>query len=385
MLLFFSLFVSICDQTMADLRRRVRPPRLVLRVIGVTALFTLCCAGFVTNARAVDTGPLRTAFAQGTDGGNAPRSPYVVVGGGLEAGTEQAAASSASASQQQPTNIVVSVRINSPGDDGPITQTNVVVADSGASNSATTSQAGSGVGGAAPDEEAATGQQAAATATATQDAAGNLVVVVRINSPGNNGAVSQANGTVAVADAGNTASTEQGSPTPEASDPASAPVAAPRARPSAAKTKGTRVGPRRTRQMAAPVDSREPAPTVSAPASSAPAAAPAPALQPDSAAAAHPVAKKRAHAAVRSHAPVHRTTGAAGLKVPQALGTVADRAGDLLRTAAPKRAAAPASADVSGAVFFSLLGVLAVAGAAAVWSRLGRGFGVVRPEGRSHR
>src|SRR4249920_916561 len=56
------------------------------------------------------------------------------------ASTQQAANAAASAVQQQPQNIVISIRINSPGNDGPITQINAGVAAAGSSNSANTGQ-----------------------------------------------------------------------------------------------------------------------------------------------------------------------------------------------------------------------------------------------------
>ena len=42
-----------------------------------------------------------------------------------EASTAQAAGAAATTTQQQPRNLVISIRINSPGNDGPISQTNV--------------------------------------------------------------------------------------------------------------------------------------------------------------------------------------------------------------------------------------------------------------------
>lgn len=117
--------------------------------------------------------------------------------------TSQNAGSTATATQQQPINVVVIVRVDSPGNDGPITQSNITVASSTAANTASTAQGG--VGNAA----SATTQQATPTATATQDAAGNLVVTVRLDSPGKNGAITQTNGAISASNATNTSSTTQ--------------------------------------------------------------------------------------------------------------------------------------------------------------------------------
>lgn len=116
--------------------------------------------------------------------------------------TAQSAGSTATATQQQPVNVVVIVRVDSPGNDGPITQQNIAVAPSIAANDASTAQSGG-------DGAAATSQQATATATATQDGAGNYVITVRTGSPGANGAVSQANGVVGASSGSNTSDTDQ--------------------------------------------------------------------------------------------------------------------------------------------------------------------------------
>ena len=124
---------------------------------------------------------------------------------GTAATTGQTGGSTATATQQQPVNLVVIVRVNSPGNNGAITQNNVAAAPSVAANNAATTQGGGGGGG----KTASTGQQATATATATQDAAGNYVVTVRIDSPGSNGAVTQTNGVVGASTGTNTSKTAQ--------------------------------------------------------------------------------------------------------------------------------------------------------------------------------
>src|SRR5437867_3387577 len=60
----------------------------------------------------------------------ATAAPAPPIASGQTAATDQSASSSASASQQQPRNIVVTVRVDSPGDDGGVTQTDVTVAGS---------------------------------------------------------------------------------------------------------------------------------------------------------------------------------------------------------------------------------------------------------------
>jgi hypothetical protein len=130
---------------------------------------------------------------------------------GQEATTDQDAASDASAAQEDAHNIVVSVRVDSPGDDGEITQTNVVAVVSDGSNDSSTNQSGSaGAEGAGAGQGASTGQAASSTATATQDGAKNIVVIVRINSPGDDGPISQTNTAVAASNASNTSATAQG-------------------------------------------------------------------------------------------------------------------------------------------------------------------------------
>jgi hypothetical protein len=117
--------------------------------------------------------------------------------------TSQNAGSAATATQQQPINVVVIVRINSPGNDGPVTQNNITVATSTAANRASTAQS------ALDDVASTTTQQATPTATATQDGAGNLVRTVRLDSPGKNGAVVQTNGVLGDSNATNTSTTAQ--------------------------------------------------------------------------------------------------------------------------------------------------------------------------------
>jgi hypothetical protein len=125
------------------------------------------------------------------------------------ASTEQAADAATQATQQDPRNQVVSIRINSPGNDGSISQTNVAGSAAGATNDASTGQE-SASGEPASQQQATTDQAATATATATQEQPQNIVIVIRINSPGDNGPIEQTNIAVAVSNAGNVSVTRQG-------------------------------------------------------------------------------------------------------------------------------------------------------------------------------
>jgi hypothetical protein len=270
--------------------------------------------------------------------------------------TEQAAGAAASATQQQPTNVVVTVRINSPGDDGPISQTNVVVAGSNSSNAASTTQGDVPSAGAAPAQNAATGQEAGATATATQDAAGNLVVVVRINSPGDNGPISQTNAAVAGANAANTSTTNQGQPAAgaEPAAPASGGAAAPR---------------RPARRPAQERPRKQPAAT--SPAAGPSAAPAAPVVRHESPTAA---AADRAHASHPAVARPHKKAKRAGAssfdrgRATTPLHRVAAGAADVFNAVAPRTPVAKAeSADVSRSVVYSLLVVLALVATFLFW------------------
>lgn len=135
------------------------------------------------------------------------------------ASTQQAASAAASAAQQQPQNIVISIRINSPGNDGPITQINAAVGAAGSSNNSGTGQnAGSGAGqGQGGSQNASTDQTANSNSAAVQNQPQNSVISIRINSPGNNGAIVQENLTVSISSSGNVSVTSQEQEQPDAS------------------------------------------------------------------------------------------------------------------------------------------------------------------------
>ena len=300
------------------------------------------------------------------------------VGTGQEAVTDQAAAATSSAVQQQPTNLVVTVRIDSPGNDGPISQTNVVVGIADASNSASQTQTAepgeSGAG--ASDQAAETGQAAGATATATQNGAQNIVVIVRINSPGDSGPISQTNTTVAISDATNDSATTQraGSGPDGAAPPAAQPEGAPAPGPAAAAP-----APRR-RAPASATRSSEPNPAAAV-RSSAPVAP-----------AAHVSGGTRVSSAA-GRAGAHRSASHArpagnrrAATVGRALqpGAIAARTADFLGSLTPPRstAAPDSAADISGSVLYSLLAALAAAAGFLFWPLLAGRLRLAGPRNR---
>jgi hypothetical protein len=277
---------------------------------------------------------------------------------------DQSAGTVASATQQQPTNIVISIRVDSPGNNGPISQTNLVISDAGSSNAASTTQ-GSPADGSGQD--ASTDQQAAAGATVTQDGAGNLVVVVRINSPGNNGPISQTNASVATSDAQNTSGTTQ-------SEPTEAPAQS-TGTTNTAGGKSARTSRRRPHRKVAPAAPRRETAVAAAPAPASPVA---PALTP------HRSDRTAAGAARAHHRPRHAVNAGAADRDRSAarggwlggrlnagpLGSAVAETGDLLGTVAPRApsGAPQPPADVSSPVLFSLIAVLALTAVFVAWS-----------------
>jgi hypothetical protein len=102
----------------------------------------------------------------------------IVTGNEASAGAGPTASSTATTTQDSPTNANIQVRVGSPGDIAPITQQNDAQAGAGAAG--TPGSSGSAPGG-------------ASSATATQTSPGNLNVIVRVGSPGDNGTVTQQN------------------------------------------------------------------------------------------------------------------------------------------------------------------------------------------------
>jgi hypothetical protein len=160
-----------------------------------------------------------------------PGSPAGAPPADTSSTTSQSANAGAAAEQQQPGNVVISIRINSPGNGGAIDQSNTAVGQADASNTAGTSQ-----GAADPGSSlgSATEQAAAALASALQQQPRNIVISIRINSPGDDGPVNQANTAVADAGSANASNTTQGANGGSAGDLGAARVALaahPRVRP----------------------------------------------------------------------------------------------------------------------------------------------------------
>jgi hypothetical protein len=319
----------------------------------------------------------RAAIPEPSEELQAPAAEPVAPADSQTASTDQSASSTASATQEQPINLVVSVRINSPGDDGPISQRNVVVGASDAANAASTAQGGSADEGAgaegSADQDASTAQEAGSSATATQQGAQNIVVVVRINSPGDNGRISQENVDVAVSDAGNSSTTAQGG-SGGTGGAATAPAAEAKRQHPPGKSARTRS--RRPARDPAPVAPRKRQPAAGL-ASTPAATAPGPSYG-SAAPSANPprgvVRTAQVPASVRRNAkaaPRHAASGRVRTTIPQRL---AGGAVDLLDTLAPptRVAGRESSADVSGSVVYSLLAVLAAACAFLAWPYLSR-------------
>jgi hypothetical protein len=156
-----------------------------------------------------------TAHAQSSDW----PAPLPAQASAQQATTDQAGMTSASADDAQPTNIFVSVRVNSPGDDGPVTQTSTTAVAADTANDAATSQTAwqdwapeARAAEPAPQasaQDSGTTQAAATQATATQPQPTNVVVSVRVNSPGDDGPVTQSSTVAVAAQSKNAAATAQ--------------------------------------------------------------------------------------------------------------------------------------------------------------------------------
>ena len=173
---------------------------VLLLVVPAVALCALTLAG---NARA-DGSPLGPSAA----------APSGAAQGSSTAETDQVALAGANATQEQPSNVVNSTRVDSPGDDGAITQANVAQAQVAAANGSATAQDGGSASSPGADDgaqlDAATQQVASAVASAVQQGAQNIVIEIRINSPGDNGPINQSNIATAGAGAVNASQTSQG-------------------------------------------------------------------------------------------------------------------------------------------------------------------------------
>jgi hypothetical protein len=124
----------------------------------------------------------------------------------------------AASTQVAPTNINVVIRIDSPGNDGPVTQANTSVASAIGGNSnavsqgAAQNQTGGGLSGGqsqSADQIAPTVQGSTATAASTQTAPLNANIVIRNKSPGDSGPLTQTNSSQATAQAANDNAVDQ--------------------------------------------------------------------------------------------------------------------------------------------------------------------------------
>ena len=133
---------------------------------------------------------------------------------GQEADSDQKAVALAGTVQEKPKNTNISVRVLSPGDDGPVTQTNKASSDANAGNlnvtkqDAEQAQAG-GSGDQAIGQSAKSDQTSLAGALTIQKDPSNENISVRVLSPGENGEVEQSNVATSDATAGNLNATEQ--------------------------------------------------------------------------------------------------------------------------------------------------------------------------------
>jgi hypothetical protein len=135
--------------------------------------------GAVAEANASDA----TATAE-----NAQENRQEVVGpgnAGQQASDTQSAVAAAASVQTKPSNVNVSVRIDSIGNDGPVVQTNDATASGKAANASVGVDTGSST--------------VEATAVALQEQPSNTNVSVRVLSPGDNGPVTQVNNVTAEA------------------------------------------------------------------------------------------------------------------------------------------------------------------------------------------
>ena len=132
--------------------------------------------------------------------------------------TEQAANANANSTQVAPTNVNVVIRLDSPGNDGPVAQTNSSQANADAGNTNSLSQGSSqsqnGAGSAAgqsqsSSQSAPTTQSSQSTATSTQVNPLNANIVIRNKSPGDEGPVSQTNSVQSTAGAANSNAVDQ--------------------------------------------------------------------------------------------------------------------------------------------------------------------------------
>ena len=148
---------------------------------------------------------------------------------GQAADNDQKAGALAATVQEKPSNTNVGIRVLSPGNDGPVSQSNTASSSATAANlnathqSATQEQAGDGCKCGGGGEQvigqfAGNHQGAAAIAATIQEKPSNDNVGIRVLSPGNGGAVSQSNEASSDATAANLNATHQSATQEQAGD-----------------------------------------------------------------------------------------------------------------------------------------------------------------------
>ena len=166
-----------------------------------------------------------TAIPQPAAGNDATAAPVdISQPTAQDAATAQAATADAAAAQAQQSNAIGATRADSSGDDSASQQNDLSVVGAAADGASTDQTAGSpSPAGASAEggQQAATDQAANAAAAAVQPQQSNVVIIIRINSPGDD-VISQTNVVSVVAVAANQSSTSQ-NPAPAG---VSAPVAA---------------------------------------------------------------------------------------------------------------------------------------------------------------
>jgi hypothetical protein len=199
-LLLFAGFFATAQQASADTGT---PPS------GATGAMTDSAAGVPPGSTTAIPPP-----AAGNDATAAPVDTSQPTA--QDAATAQAATADAAAAQAQQSNAIGATRDDSSGDDSASQQNDVSVVGAAANGASTDQTAGSP--SPAGSQQAATDQAANAAAAAVQPQQSNVVIIIRINSPGDD-VISQTNVVSVVGVAANQSSTSQ--------NPAPAPVSAP--------------------------------------------------------------------------------------------------------------------------------------------------------------
>jgi hypothetical protein len=196
--------------------------------VALLLAFLLFAAFFVpAQQAAADTGiPDSGAIEATTD--PTIQAPPVSMAVLQDAATGQAASADATASNPQQSNAVETAPTESPGALSAAQENDATVAGAGA-NDASTSQAAGGASTAdgvpsESDQQAATDQAADAAASAVEPQQSNVVIIIRVNSPGDDN-ISQTNVVSVVGVAANeSATTQHEGPTTQNPAPAGAPT-----------------------------------------------------------------------------------------------------------------------------------------------------------------